>query len=216
MIITAMEPRRKSLTAVYLDGQLAGEIDCETMLRMHLHIGDVLDDDAWTSLCAESEIARAKSYAVWLLDRRSYTTGMLRQKMRESHSPAAIDTTLEWVQQIGLVDDADYARRYASELVRLRSFSGFRIEQELMHRGISRDLARQTVAELAGEANLPEPCAAIRSLLQGKFAGKYGDEKGRRRTVAALQRMGYRWDNIRTVLDELSDSPGEICEPWDN
>ena len=206
MRITAIEPRRKSLVAIYLDGQSAGQIDYETAVRLNIRAGDTLTDAEWTHLCAESDAARAKSYALWLLERRSYTAGMLREKMRGAHSAAAIDAALERVQELGLVNDADYARRYAAELIRLRHFSAPRIEQELRRRGIDRDLARQTAAETIAEY-ARDPCDAIRALLNTKFSNKYNDVKGRRRTVAALQRVGYRGGEFRTAkqLPDESD-----------
>ena len=209
MLVTAMEPRRKSMVEIYLDGQSAGQVDYETSVRLRVRPGDEMTDDEWTTLCAESDIARAKSYAFWLLERRSYTSGMLREKMRTAHSPAAIDAAIVRAQELGLVDDADYAHRYAAELIRLRHFSTMRIVQELRHRGIDRDLAQQAAADAAAEY-APDPAKAIDALLRTKFSGKYGDEKGRRRTVAALQRMGYRWDDIRAAL-QRSETPD-----WDD
>ena len=211
MRVTAMEPRRKSMVEIYLDGQSAGQVDYETAVRLHIRLGDDMTDGEWSALCAESEIARAKSYAFWLLERRSYTGEMLREKMRPAHSPEAIDAAVARAQELGLVDDADYARRYAAELVRLRHFSVMRIVQELRRRGIDRDLAQQTAADAAAEY-APDPGEAIDALLRTRFAGKYGDEKGRRRTVAALQRMGYRWEDIRSALrrsDALAEDGAE-------
>ncbi len=50
----------------------------------------------------------------------------------------------------------------------------------------------------------PDPREALRELVERKYARYLGDEKGRRRTAAALQRMGYRWDDIRCVLNEFN------------
>ena len=36
MLITAIEPRRKSLRALYLDGELAVNIDAQTLLSLSL------------------------------------------------------------------------------------------------------------------------------------------------------------------------------------
>lgn len=208
MRITAMEPRRKSMVEIYLDGQSAGQVDYETTVRLHIRLGAEISDEAWSQLCAESDAARAKSYVFWLLGRRSYTSGMLREKMRTAHSPEAIEAAIVRAQELGLVDDADYARRYAAELIRLRHFSAARIVQELRHRGIDRDLAQQAAAD-AVAAYAPDPGAAIDALLQTRFAGKYEDEKNRRRTVAALQRMGYRWEDIRSALQRCGTQSEE-------
>ena len=47
MEITAMKPRRKRLTALYLDGEFAVNVDTETLELSGLHIGCLL----YTSRC---------------------------------------------------------------------------------------------------------------------------------------------------------------------
>jgi regulatory protein len=199
MNITALESRCKSLMEVFLDGQSAGMVDMETLLRTGLRVGDDIDDAGWSALCAESDYTRAKSYALWLLGSRSYATAQLREKLRGQYGAEAAERAVERMQELNLLNDADYAYRCASDLYRLKHFSVSRVMQELRQRGIDGDLARQTAEEAAAEY-APDPQETLAELLRTKFAGKYQDEKGRRRTVAALQRLGYRWDDIRTVL----------------
>jgi regulatory protein len=85
-----------------------------------------------------------------------------------------------------------------------RHFAAVRVRAELMRRGISRELAEQAVAEAE-----PDPREAVRELIEKKYARNLGDEKGRRRTAAALQRMGYRWDDIRSALNEFTTDEEE-------
>ena len=43
--------------------------------------------------------------------------------------------------------------------------------------------------------------------VERRFARQLGEEKGRRRAVAALQRMGYRWEEIRSALRAFGGEP---------
>lgn len=208
MLITAIEPRRRSLCEVYLDGESAGLLDWETLERLHVKPGQELTESDWSEYCAESDKTRARSYALWLLSRRAMTRRALVDKLRTQYSPEASEAAAVRAEELGLIDDADYARRCASDLFRFKSFSVPRVVTELVHRGVERELARQ-VAEEVGEEFAPAPEESVRRLLQGKYSRCLADEKGRRRAVAALQRMGYRWDEIRPVLRELTDDPEE-------
>ena len=105
------------------------------------------------------------------------------------------------MEELGLIDDADYARRLSEELAR-KGFAAPRIRQELLRRGIGRELAAQE-AERAAAA----PEDALHSLIERRFARQLGEEKGRRRAVAALQRMGYRWEEIRSALRAFGGEP---------
>ena len=208
MLITAIEPRRRSLCEVYIDGESAGLLDLETLERLHVKMGQELTDDDWSYYCAESDRTRARSYALWLLSRRAMTRRALLDKLRMQYSPEASEAAVARAEELGLIDDADYARRCASDLFRLKNFSVPRVVSELVRRGVDRELARQIAGEAAGEY-APEPQEAVRELLLGKYSRCLADEKGQRRAVAALQRMGYRWDEIRPVLRELTEEAEE-------
>ena len=44
----------------------------------------------------------------------------------------------------------------------------------------------------------------IRAVIEKKYRN-LSDEKVKRRAVAALQRLGYRWDDIKSVLSEYNE-----------
>ena len=204
MLVTAIEPRRKSLVEIYLDGQPAGMVDYETTLRLRVAVGQVMTDAEWCDLCAESDQTRARSYALWLLGRGNCTSFQLREKLLRQYGAEATDAAIERMQELGLINDADYAQRCASDMFRLRHFSEARVVQELRRRGIPAELARETARAVA-EEEAPDPQNAIRTLLITKFNGRFSDESGKRRTIAALQRMGYRWDDIRAAINAESE-----------
>lgn len=75
-----------------------------------------------------------------------------------------------------------------------------RIEQELRQRGISRETACECTEELDGD-----DAERIKKLLETKFAGRFFDEKGRRRTFNALTRLGYGYSDIRSAMRQADE-----------
>ena len=71
MELTAAEPRRKSLTQLYLNGEAAVKIDTETFLRSGLKPGDELSDEELHELIQASDARRAREKALYLLEHRS-------------------------------------------------------------------------------------------------------------------------------------------------
>ena len=61
MLITAIEPRRKSLRALYLDGELAVNIDAQTLLSSRFQVGTEITDEELHELLAASDANRASS-----------------------------------------------------------------------------------------------------------------------------------------------------------
>lgn len=199
MEITALEPRRHRLVQLFLDGEPAVKLDEETAAS--LRPGQQLSDEELHELIARSDAVRAKEKALYLLEHRPHSKRELEDKLARTVGREAAGQAAGRMEELGLIDDADYARRLSEELAR-KGFAAPRIRQELLRRGIGRELA-------AGEAEraAAAPEDALHSLIERRFARQLGEEKGRRRAVAALQRMGYRWEEIRSALRAFGGEP---------
>ena len=204
MLVTALEPRRKRLTALFLDGELAAKLDSETLLQSGLRIGMELDDEELYRLIQRSDAHRAQEKALYLLEHRSHSKKELADKISRTAGREAAERAAERMEELGLVTDAHYARNLAEELLQRKRFAARRAEYELLQKGIDRALAQEMVEELA-----PEPEESLRFLLERKYQRSLSDEKGRRRVFAALQRLGYSGEDIRTALRDYIDYENE-------
>lgn len=198
MLITAMEPRRKGLTALFLDGEFAMNLDTETLLKAGCRPGRELDDDELHELVQASETRRAGEKALYLLEHRSHSQKELADKISRVTSREAAQAAAAHMAEIGLVNDEEYAKSLAAQLFGQKGCSASRVRQELLQKGIDRDLADQIIEEAA-----PDPVEKITELIQKKYIRSLDDEKGRRRSIAALQRLGYKWDDIRSALNQV-------------
>lgn len=199
MLITAIEPRKKCMSAVYIDGEFAMKLDTQTLMEQHIRPGTELDDEQLHTLIGLSDTRRAKEKALNLISYRDHSKKELTDKIRRTCSDQAAQQAADRMEELGLVDDGAFARRYAQELVYKKHLSPMAAAHKLREKGISRELAE----EVLNECEIPAG-EQVKTLLQGKYANKIQDEKSRRRTVAALQRMGYRWGDIKPVLEELA------------
>ena len=204
MLVTALEPRRKRLTALFLDGELAAKLDSETLLQSGLRIGMELDDEELYRLIQRSDAHRAQEKALYLLEHRSHSKKELADKISRTAGREAAERAAERMEELGLVNDAQYARNLSEELLQRKRFAARRAEYELLQKGIDRALAQEIVEELA-----PEPEESLRFLLERKYQRSLSDEKGRRRVFAALQRLGYSGEDIRTALRDYIDYENE-------
>ena len=206
MELTAIEPRRHRLVQLYLDGEAAVKLDAATAQEARLRVGMELDDEELHELLQKSDAARAKEKALYLLEHRPHAKRELERKLSRTVGEEAAQAAADRMEELGLVDDADYAARLAQELAR-KGYAFSRTVQELVRRGVDRELAQEAARESS-----PDPEEAIRRLIQRKYERRLGDEKGRRQTAAALQRLGYRWEEIRSALREFYGDPEENLE----
>lgn len=198
MELTAAEPRRKGLTQLFLDGEAAVRVDTETFLRSGLKPGDLLTDEELHSLLQESDARRAREKALYLLEHRSHSKRELTEKIaRTSASREAAEAAADHMEELGLLNDESFARDYARELFTRKKFGSRRVRQELSLKGIGSALIDELLAEYADEGIETEN---VLSVLQRKYGGWEEDEKIKRRAVAALQRLGYSYEQIRRAM----------------
>lgn len=204
MKITAIEPKRKGLSALYIDGEFAMKLDTETLLSHRIDVGTEIDDDRLKEVIDASNIKRAKDKAMWLISYRDYTQKELIEKVSKDSSYEAAQKAVERLLELGLVNDERYAKRYASDLLNIKRMSKSGAVRKLCEKGIDRDLARETVDSL--EYDVDEN---INAIISKKYANALCDEKGRRRCVNGLLRLGYSYGDIKSAISQYIDDDSE-------
>lgn len=200
MTITNIVPKRKKLSAVYIDGEYALKIDTETIISSPYSIGSEISDDELKELIEMSGEKRAKEKALWLLSNRDHSKRELETKIRRTEDADAAKKAVERMEELGLVDDEKFAERYADQLINVKHLSVKGAKYKLLEKGIDKNLADEILEELS-----PDPREHIEILIERKYKNNLNDEKGRRKTVAALQRMGYSWSDIKAVMSNYSE-----------
>ncbi len=200
MIITGIEERKKSLTALYIDGEYAVSVDTMTFLSTGKKVGSEITDEELYDLIETSKYNRAKEKALYLIEYRSRTKRELYDKLIVLFGESATKRAIERLEELGLIDDEKYAREYAEVLLDKKGFSRQRAEFELMKKGIDKDVIEEILDELE-----PEPVEQIKKLLQTKFARRLSNEKDLAKTVNALKAMGYRWSDINEAINSEWD-----------
>lgn len=200
MELTAAEPRRKNLTQLYLDGEPGPKVDTEVFLLSRLKPGDELTQEELSDLMERSDARRAREKALYLLEHRSHSKRELTEKIaRTAASREAAQAAADRLEEIGLIDDKAFAESYARELFLRKRFGALRVRQELSRKGIDRELIDQVMAPYLEEDTGEENIALV---LAKRYPLWREDEKIRRRAVAALQRLGYSYGQIRAVMGQ--------------
>ena len=200
MTITAIEPKRKGLSALYIDGEFALKLDTETILSHRIDVGTEIDDDDLKALIESSDIKRAKDKAMWLISYRDHAKKELIDKVSKDSSVDAATKAVERLEELGLIDDERFARHYASDLMNIKHLSPFGAKRKLIEKGIDRDLAQDIIDEL--DCNIDDNITAV---IDKKYSKNLSDEKGRRRCINGLMRLGYSYSDIKSALSQYTD-----------
>ena len=197
MKITDIRPRRKGLRAVYIDGEYALSLDTQTLLEHRIDIGREFDDEELHDLIESSNERRAKEKALWLISYRSHSKKELRDKISRTCDRQSAEKAVERMEELGLVNDRDYAERCAQTLIFTKHMSKRGAAMELRRKGIESEIINEVLDDIEVDER-----EQIQAVIERKYP-KIDDEKIRRRAVAALQRLGYGWEDIKAVIESF-------------
>jgi regulatory protein len=140
-----------------------------------------------------------------MLERRAYGTDELRRRLeRRGIATDEIERVIERLTAAGVLDDAAYARQVARAKLAGARHAPRRVRQELVRRGVPRDLIESALDDVVSEegvdtgAQLLELARRRATTLQ-----KLHPTAQRRRLYAYLARRGYGGEEIGRVVAEV-------------
>jgi regulatory protein len=206
--ITALEPdpRRPEAVRLEIDGIRFGAVPRELVAKEHLAVGREVDPGLQDRLGAAADIEAAYRTALRALEIRSFAQGDLaRRLVRKGHPRPAVEAALQRVHELGLLDDASYARTYVQTRA-ARGRGPLRLTRDLLSLGVERSLINRAL-----EAEWPEGSdqTALPLALAQKRAGQLSGlprQTKRRRVVAYLARRGFVGREISEMVQTVVGS----------
>ena len=150
--------------------------------------------DRQQATCDEEQYQKAAERAAAMLARRAMSAAMLERKLLEKEfCPEAVDYAVERMRILGAINDAAYAEQLLRTYTR-KGYGALRIRQEMRHRGVPQDITADVLAQ--AEPNWD----AMRALLDKKLDGDVSDRRACEKAMAALQRRGFLFSDIREAM----------------
>ena len=166
-------------------------------------LGDILSEEELQELVERSDARRAQEKALYLLEHRSHSKRELTEKIaRTAASREAAQAAADHLEEIGLVDDRAFAETYARELFQRKRYGAPAGAPGALPQGHWPGHHRPGVGAVPGHGPGP-PGENIALVLERRYPTWREDEKARRRAVAALQRLGYSFEQVRAVMGGL-------------
>ena len=197
--LTRITETKRGRYALFLDDAFAFSLDEDTFAAAGLHAGDELTEPAVAELRRKSYARRALDKAMDLLALRDHAAGELYAKLCRRFDPHTAAAAVARVGELGLLNDAGFARRRAAELLRKRK-SRREILQDLAAKGIDRETAADALAALMPADGEEDPdLASARALVERQYARKLAEGKTQQ-VMAALARRGFSHAVIRAAV----------------
>lgn len=201
MTVTDITKTKKGRYALFADGEFLFSVHKDSFFKTKLSVGNAMTVEELEELRLEDEFISAKESALNILSRASQSSGMLREKLSKYYGEDAVERTLVRMAELGLLDDRDYARRFASDCVKLRGYSMQRLKQALWQKKLPPEAIEAGMAQF-DDRDETQP---IIDMILKKYKSKIFDEDGLRKTIAAMQRRGFSYGDIKTALNRIED-----------
>lgn len=159
-------------------------------------------------LSAAEQESRARTILLDQLTGRARSRAELAEKLAARDVPEAVATALlDRFAEVGLVDDAAFARTWVEQRHAGKGLARRALAHELRRKGIDEETAREALSEVADD----DEAEAARQVVRSRLRSVQGlpREKAVRRLVGALARKGHApgvaYAVVREELGVLDD-----------
>ncbi len=213
-VITALEQgSKRGRIAVVVDGEPVLDLPRAFVEQAGLIVGRSLSPETQDEIRRQASRHETRVAAVRMLGRRALTQAELRRRLLGRKLPeAAVTATLEWLAELGYLNDEQYAER-RWEMLRQRRMGTQGIVHTLLHEGVP--------GELAEEIRSRQDDTAQDEALARELADKRNAElqrvpwpQRRQRLHMFLARRGFDVETIREALErlQLDDDSSEVSQ----
>ena len=214
MKLTA-KPGKGEKIHLSLDGEYIATVNADYWFTCGIKSGSEVTPEQLEELLTESARRKMMNKALDLLSLRDYSRRELSDKLVtkawEKKEQKDMDLgslkqqasdICDRLEELGLLNEERFARSYVDELIRRKHLSRSGLRTALIQKGVQRDIIETVLEEVD-----VDPVEQIRELLATKFKNRdLSDEKQKTRTVNALLRLGYRYNEIHAAMGEWMET----------
>lgn len=202
MKITAKQGKGTKIH-IHIDGEYLLTVDEDFWFSSGYISGDEIDDGDLAAFKEAAGSRLAFNSAMFSLDLRDHSERELRTKLSRKYDENSVNTAMEKLLDLGLVNDRRYAELLVRELYERKKYGRNRVKNELYKRGIDSEIINEVIEEYENESE-QDNIQTIVDIIRKKYYNKLIDEKSRQKVVAALVRLGYSFSDIRQAMSEFS------------
>ncbi len=176
-------------------------IDNEVVYEKTLKVGADLSEEYINELVFESNYRRAKSRAIWYLDRTDHTEKALYQKLLRGGFPEKESAkVIARLKEVGLIDDNRFAQNYAERLLE-SNVSKREALQKMLVKGVPYDLAKAVLSDTETDELIQ-----IKNVIEKKYRNKLNAQNGWQKVYGALVRKGFSYENVKKALNSFIEN----------
>lgn len=201
MQITNIQKGKGSSYHIFVDENYYASYPRDLLAELGLRVGMQCSQSQLMEWKQKADYRRAKERALYLLEYRDHSRKELVDKLGKNVSAEIAEEIADRMQELGFLDDWAYAKKLARSLMIGKKRGVRRVIYEMQQKGIGSEMAQRAIDEIE-----VDPTRQLEELLQRKYASKLdGSWQAKQKVTAALTRMGYDYQDIRTALNRFEN-----------
>lgn len=154
-----------------------------------------------------NDFEKAKECAFWYINKRRYTKKELINKLvQREYDRDVAEEAVEYLEELDYINDADYARRYIHDAIRIKKHGMVRIKNDLFQKGIDRNIIDEVLVDIDVDCT-----KVIDELIQIRAKNlDLSDEKQFNKLVAFLVRRGFKHGEAVQSVRNYRENKGEL------
>lgn len=154
-----------------------------------------------------NDFLKCKDCAFYYINKRRHTKKELIDKLVKRDYDISVATEVaDYLEEAQYIDDADYARRYILDAVRIKKHGLVRIKRDLAQKGVGRQIIDSVIENLDLDTN-----SVLTNLIASKaFNMDLDDEKQLNRLYGFLLRRGFKYGDISDALYEYRNNKENV------
>lgn len=185
---------------ILLDDEYTVTTDENFWLDNYIADGTDISDDEWQELLVKINYKKALNKCADLLSRRDHSVKELKTKLLRTVDEKSAQKAIDRYIESGYLNDERYCENLVEYLFKTKKYSLNHVKQECFKRGIDREITDKILSEYEIDS-----ISAIVDLLNTKYKSKLLQDNGVQKVIAALQRKGFYYSDIKSAFYRLQD-----------
>ncbi len=183
-----------------LDDEYVITTDINFWLDHYIADGTEIDEEQWQELVEGINYKKALNKCADLLSRREHSVKELKTKLLRTVDEISADKAINRYLEAGYLDDEHFCESLVEYLFNVKKYSTAHVRQECYKRGVDSDIIRRVIDDFEMDNT-----DTIVELITKKYSSKLEQENGREKVIAALQRKGFSYSDIKSAFYRLEE-----------
>ena len=205
--ITSIEPQKKNPDrfSLFHKKEFLIGVSGQTLLDFSIKKGVEMTPFLFQQICTSEEYHKVKDACYRYLSRRDHSSFELRQKVsKKGYSRTVIDDVLEELDKKGLLNDEDFAMKFAKDKSEFKNWGPNKIKHALRKKGVDKSLSEKVVQNVVNDLEQHQICVDLIVKRKNHFLREDDFYKRKQKIYRYLAGKGYTGPVIKKALPQIT------------